>query len=489
MMNGRRTSAALLALTAAAFGGCGGHSKAGSATRAHAILLRMENQLGDPQPLEQYARAVARLSHGSVKIQVGIDAHRGDPRAEREIVADVKSGRAPLGWVGSRVLDRLGDGRFQALTAPLLIDSYALEQRVLASKIVAPMLASIRPLGVVGLGVLPGPLRRVLSISSDLTTPTAFRGKVISYSDSQLAHDSLEALGATPRPMGPMAPVTGDDGSEAQLGAIYGNQYYRGASSVTGNLAFWPRPLVLLMNARAFGELTNSQRAVLRDAASALVPAFTSFARSNDREGIDGMCNAGTRFTAANLGEFRAAFAPLYTRLRREPGVGSDIAQITAMKAGVPADPAPRCKPGSSSASATPAVLDGVYRKTLTPVQAHSKVDENFGTFVRVFDNGRFAITQESRKACTWVFGTYLVRGKNIHFLVQDGGGIAPNNAGGKPGEAVDLQWNLYRGSLSLPSPPGQGPVEFGAYRKLSATPSSHYFSHRCPPPKGWDGG
>jgi TRAP-type C4-dicarboxylate transport system substrate-binding protein len=477
-----------MVVLAAVASGCSTHSKSGSpSANQHAVVLRMESALGDTQPLDQYARAVAELSHGSVKIQVGIDAHRGDPRAEHEIFADVKSGRAPLGWVGSRVLDTLGDRRFQALTAPLLIDSYALEQRVLASSIVAPMLASMRELGVVGLGVLPGPMRRVLSISSDLTTPAAFRGKLISYSDSQLARDSLEALGARPRPVGPMAGLTGDDGSEAQLGAIYGNQYYRGASSVTGNLALWPRPLVPFMNARAFGELTNSQRTALRDAAARVVPGFTRFARSNDREGLDAMCNAGTRFTSAKLGEFRKAFAPIYARLRREPGIGNDIARIEAMRARTPPDPAPRCQPGSISASTVPAVLDGVYRKTLTPAQAHSKVDENYGTFVRVFDHGRFALTQESRNACTWDVGTYVVHRRNIHFVVGDAGGIAPNNAGGKPGETVDLQWNLYHGALTLPSPPGQDPVEFGAYRKLTPTPTSRYFSRRCPPPKGWD--
>src|SRR4051794_1996787 len=160
---GKASACLVLAATAALAGGCSAHAKTGAARATeHPIVLRLESELGDPQPLDQYAREVARLSHGSVKVIITTDAHRGDPQAERKVFADVKAGRAPLGWVGSRYLDRLGDRRFQPLTAPMLIDSYRLEQHVLTSSLVAPMIASMKQLGVMGLGVLPGPLRRVL---------------------------------------------------------------------------------------------------------------------------------------------------------------------------------------------------------------------------------------------------------------------------------------------------------------------------------------
>jgi TRAP-type C4-dicarboxylate transport system substrate-binding protein len=485
-----RTAAALFLIVAGGVGpGCASHSKTGAANAAlHPVVLRMESQFGEQRPLDLYAREVSQLSHGSIKIVIGINAHRADPHAETKVFADVRSGRAPLGWVGSRVLDRLGDRRFQALTAPMLIDNYTLQQRALSSVMVKPMLASMERLGVVGVGVLPGPLRRLLGVTTDLVRPADFRGRVIAYADSDVARESLAALGALPRLSGPMAPLGTADGTEAQLNAIYGNRYFRGASSVTANLALWPRPLVIFMNRKAFSELSATQRNVMRRAASASIPAFTNYARSDDRSGASGLCTAGVRFTSADLPSFRRAFAPVYAALSRNTATRGDIERLLAMKATTSEPAGVHCPASAKNATTAPAVLDGVYRKSLTPAQAHSATAENWGTFVRVFDHGRFALTQESPKACTWDVGSYTVHGQKIHFVVQEAGGIAPNNAGGKPGETVDLDWRLYRGALALPSPPGAGPVEWGDYRKLTPTPSSRYFSRRCPPPAGWDG-
>jgi hypothetical protein len=47
--------------------------------------------------------------------------------AERQVIDAVRAGTIDLGWVGTRVFDTLGVRSFQALTAPMLIDSYALQ--------------------------------------------------------------------------------------------------------------------------------------------------------------------------------------------------------------------------------------------------------------------------------------------------------------------------------------------------------------------------
>jgi hypothetical protein len=358
---------------------------------------------------------------------------------------------------------------------------------VLESPLVGGMLDSMRSLGVVGLGVLPGPLRVVLGVSRPITRPADFRGAVVGFQDSVLAARTVRALGAIPRPTPGMGALTGLDVYEQQLSSIFGNQYFRHARSVTANLALWPRPMVLFANPTALGKLSPDQRAALHEAATNVIPAYTQSARGEDADAIRALCGIGLPFTRAALPEFRAAFRPVYAGLQRDPATRSQLAQIDAMKQGVPAEPVAGCPAHVPSLPGGPTALDGTYRKTLTPVQAHSHVAENWGTFVRAFDHGRFALTQESPKACTWVYGTYTLDGSTIHFVVTDGGGIAPNNAGGKPGERVDLRWNLYRRALTLPSLPGGEPVEFGAYRQISGTPTSRYFSRRCPPPADWD--
>jgi TRAP-type C4-dicarboxylate transport system substrate-binding protein len=415
-----------------------------------------------------------------VRIDVGSNAYRGQPGAERSIFADVRSGRAQMGWVGSRVLDALGDRRFQPLTAPLLIDGYALEQRVVQQAgLIEPMVGSLRSLGVVGLGVLPGVMRRVLGISRPIRRPADLRGEVVGIAESGLGAQAVRALGGVPRTLGPMAPDAGLNALESQLNAIYGNLYFRHASAVTSNLALWPRPLVLIMNPSVYGRLTGEERRALRDAVPQVVPQFITFARADDAAGLQELCRARVRFVRADLPAFRAALRPVYNGLDR-----GQLAQIELLRRGTPSDPAPSCGGSPGAAGRQPTALDGVYGKTITPAQAHSNVPENFGTFERVFDRGRWALTQHSPKSCYWAYGRFALDGPRVTFTVTDGGGLTPTNAGAKPGESVALRWRLFRDALSLTSPDNADP---GAYQRISTTPSSRYLDPACAPPAGWD--
>jgi len=457
--------------------GCGGASKAGSSrASAHPIVLHMSNQLDSAQPLDIYAREVARLTHGSVRIDVGSSDHRGEANAERKVVADVRTGRAAMGWVGARVLDALGDRRFQPLIAPLLVDSYGLEQKVLQSNLVGPMLGSLHSLGVVGLGVEPGVMRRVLGITRPIRRPADVRGLRFGISESAIEAQTVRALGGIPRLVGPMASDTGLDALESQLDAIYGNLYFKHAAAVSGDLVLWPRPMVFFMNTKAYARLSAGQQRALRTAAADVVPQFTQYARADDTAGLRSLCSAGVAFQQTDLAAFRAAVRPVYAGIDR-----AAVAQIEALKRGTTADAIPACAHRAAAPVAARTVLDGVYRKTLTPAQAHSHVPENYGTFIRVFDRGRFAMTQTSPRACEWSYGHFVLHGPALEFINTDGGGIAPTNAGAKPGETVDLHWRLFRGALQLTSPdnadPGCGTAS--ARPRVRSTSSAAVRRHR----------
>jgi hypothetical protein len=181
----------------------------------------------------------------------------------------------------------------------------------------------------------------------------------------------------------------------------------------------------------------------------------------------------------ADLPAFQRALVPLYSRLDRR-----QFASIESLKTGIPRDPAPTCGGAQITRGRVATPLDGVYTKTITPAVAHSTVPENYGTFVRVFDRGRWALTQHSRTSCYWGYGRYSINGNRVHFVVTDGGGITPTNAGAKPGETVSLEWRVFRNALSLTAPDNPDP---GAYQRVSATPSSRYLDGACPPPARWD--
>ena len=123
----------------------------------------MANVNGELGELEAFDEAVGRVSGGRLRIKWLNEYGSGrDGIPEVNLIRDVSAGKADLGWAGTRVFDELGVPAFNPLHAPMLIDSYELEEKVLGDGLVDPMLASLDELELQGIGVLPGPLRRPL---------------------------------------------------------------------------------------------------------------------------------------------------------------------------------------------------------------------------------------------------------------------------------------------------------------------------------------
>src|SRR3954470_11698417 len=109
-----RSLVALVVL--AGLAGCGGSGtdRGGGDRAAKPVVLTFAYGDGG---LDGFAAAVQRLSHGTIQIRFSGQATMQPPAYETRIIADVRAGKADLGWVGSRAF-----GGFDALTAPLLID-------------------------------------------------------------------------------------------------------------------------------------------------------------------------------------------------------------------------------------------------------------------------------------------------------------------------------------------------------------------------------
>jgi hypothetical protein len=130
-----------------------------------------------------------------------------------------------------------------------------------------------------------------------------------------------------------------------------------------------------------------------------------------------------------------------------------------------------------------------VYIADVTPAEVLSHgspdaLDENFGHYVFVFENGINVQGQESAHACTWSVHLVISQGPDVITLpTLAAGGIAPNNANAKVGEPHDMiRWSLYRGVLTLdPFSPERFWIK--PFRQVSRTPSVAWFSRRCPPP------
>ncbi len=108
----------------------------------------------------------------------------------------MQHGDVDMAWVGARAFDTAGVTSFQALLAPMLIDSQDLQGAVFEAGIPEAMLAGLEDIGLAGIGVLPGPMRKILGIDDSFVVPADFRGAVVGIQQSGVAELTMAALGA-----------------------------------------------------------------------------------------------------------------------------------------------------------------------------------------------------------------------------------------------------------------------------------------------------
>jgi TRAP-type C4-dicarboxylate transport system substrate-binding protein len=460
-------------------------------SKGPAHLLTMLSPIGTGEELGYFAGQVDRMSNGKLRIRIVPSGHSRQTDFEAATIRDVQHGRAQLGFAGARAWDQFGVRRMRALLAPLLVDSYPLQQRILEGDIGRQMLAELKPLGLVGVGMLPGAMRHPFGLEKRLGGPGDYRGLVIGTQQSRVADDTMRALGADPvRVPVDTVGLHGLDGYEQRVYTLYGNRMAPRGSHITVNVNLWPRPLVIFAGARAYQRLTSSERDVLQKAAAKAVPGAGPAARANELETAGNFCRVGgVALDLASPSELRAlrqAVEPVYRELGSDPSTRDTLRKIETLKNQLAAPPAslPRCAGSSPQTAAARTALDGVWQ-----MDTGSGVDplpENWGHWIFVFDHGKFADTQENKIACTWGYGTFSVRGDKTSWKFTDGGGITPNNATNKPGEFFVFGLSSYRDTLKLTPVHGEiSPLNFRAkaWRQLSSSPTRRYFSKRCPPP------
>ena len=197
--------------------------------------------------------------------------------------------------------------------------SYALQGALLESGIPGEMLKALEPLRLVGLGILPSPLRKLLGVERPLRQPADFRGQRIGITESRVARETLRALGATAIAVPAGSQIGGLDGIEQQVEAIESNTYDAAAKYLTTNINLWPRPLVLFMNKAAFTALEPVQRDVLREALGNVLPETLAAVRAREQTAAAVLCRRGLKFvvaTPADMSKLRDALAPRLPRAR-----------------------------------------------------------------------------------------------------------------------------------------------------------------------------
>src|SRR2546425_11279395 len=140
-MNGKRSLAigAVIVMSAGlAACGSGAPTQSGTLTKvggnATSTLKATLGTVNDPGDDElNFVDSVKTLSNGAIDITVTGNWRSGEPGSEAPLVNDVVGGKAELGLIGARGFDTAGVNSFVGLQAPMLIDGYDLEAKVLAT--------------------------------------------------------------------------------------------------------------------------------------------------------------------------------------------------------------------------------------------------------------------------------------------------------------------------------------------------------------------
>ena len=331
-------AAAAVALVAAASASAGsGPDKAGGREQPSKPVgkpVTLVLASGDGAFADAYAAAVARLSGGTIRIDVRVGRVL-QANYERFTVEDVRRGKAQLGSVAARIWDTMGASSMRALVAPLLVDSLALQRRVLESPLAGQMLAGLDRAGVVGLALTPGPLRRPLGMTRPLRGPQDYRGATVGIKFGGVARSTFETLGAK---------VTGYtrgqalfDGAELDLKTIADADYDRRAKEITANVVLWARPQTVFANRAAFARLTPSQRAILRRAGREAIGPEAARIEKEQKEALAVICDRSpdvlTTASRSELAALRRAIQPVYAALERDPQTKRLIAEIRRLRA------------------------------------------------------------------------------------------------------------------------------------------------------------
>jgi TRAP-type transport system periplasmic protein len=428
----------------------------------------------DP-PVDWFIEQVDAVSDGALTIELVTDCCGAEPDVEEQLVAAVASGEFDLGWVGTRVFEGLGVNELAALTAPALLDSYAVQQAVLASDIPQEMLDGLDAVGVEGVAVLPGSLRLPLAVEKPLLVPTDWQGVTFHTVRSAGNATTISALGATPVDVGFAARNAGlVDGSIQGLenSVIFHTQAaFDLAPYVTLNVRLWPRVSALLIDPEVLPELDDTELGWLQQAAANVVGRTRELAELDTAAIADG-CAKGGRYALADDAELAAmsdALEPIIAELGQDTTTGEFIERIQELAESITAEQPPVVPEGCAADEPVPAVAgeepetwdgsaipDGTYEKSVTreeavaagvPVSFLDQPDEFLG-----IDEFHITIRLQDghyQFLANYVGGTQ-VGDRGTYTYDASGRLVKTSNSSGCPGCTSVFEWSFEEDTLVL---------------------------------------
>jgi TRAP-type C4-dicarboxylate transport system substrate-binding protein len=310
------------------------HGGNGSGSRP--LTLRFANAHGSLLPeLHWFADAVVKVSNGDVRIDyINRWTTPDNTREETSTMASVMREQADLGWAGTRAFGVLGVRSLDPLQAPMLFDEYQSLGVVVAHELMHEMMEPLERLGLKGLVVLPGGLRKPFAFTRRLLAPRDYEGAKLRIHESLVAETTYRALDAeavvlSVRQMA-SNPMQLCDGLDIQTEALAG---WGLRGSITYNVNLWPRTLAIAASERSFTWLGEPERQLLLDASQrTLMRALDKLQRQDeiDRAAVPESVNP-IEASADDVQAIRRRVEPAHEELRRHPDTAPFYERLRAI--------------------------------------------------------------------------------------------------------------------------------------------------------------
>lgn len=420
-------------------------------------LFHIDGNLDIDPAVSWFVDAVATRSAGAITIEVTSECCGREADMEEDLVAAVAAGEADLGWVGTRVLPELGVDALRALTAPLLIDGYALQRAALESAEASEALAAVSELGVTPLALVPGSIRYPLAADAPVASLEDWAGLTIASFHSTQNADALSALGATPVDVGFEERDAGlYDGT---IGALENSLILQDLGReellpyATVDVALWPRTSALIADPGS-AAASASIADVLKQAADDAVAATADLA-GLDAEAMVAACADGARFALAGangLAAMREAVQSEHDVISANPQAAALMEAVLALagahEAEVPVIPT-GCDGAAPTSQATlsddPSVVNGRFQTAAYTEQQlldaglpPDAARNGSAQFTLVFTDGAFELIADDDGQIFGCEGEYMVSDDLLVIDYYPGGDCGPGGEFFRAGFSVD---------------------------------------------------
>jgi TRAP-type C4-dicarboxylate transport system substrate-binding protein len=439
-------AACAIAATASACGGTGdkaGGDLAGGEPVTLTIAAYSESER------RELVDAMRRLLGGSVELRVMPPRHATRADYETSAVADIRRGALDLAIVDARTLDRAGLTGFRAVLAPFLVDSLGLEERVLDGPVGERMLGAVDGPGLVGVGLIPGPLRRPVGFARSMSVVGDFRRSIVGTVPFSVADRTFRALGAQIRAAGSPRDVGTIDGADLTVTELDLSGYDTAARSIAADVVFWPHVLVVVANTQRLRSLGPARQALLRRASRQAIAPAVERIRTQELAGLARICErdvaALVTTSPRQKTALRRTVQPVYGELGRDQLAFDLIHEIERLR-GTSGPDVLRCaRAGAPTQETVAGRLDGTWEWSVTKAELRAVGDtpagivNNAGRWRLAVGDGRFEL--RGIDAGDVYRGSFVVDGDRI---------VARLDGLRTPDPSWQYTWSLYRGRLML---------------------------------------